>query len=963
MKTVKFTALLLAVFAGVSLLSCKKDAEQDAPQTEGKSVSFTVALNAMSENQAEIIVRHNGANSDSWFGFVTEDLEKDASELIAAQLVNVTKKTLHIGKTQTVLVKDLAEYSKYRYIAFGVNADKEVYGKPGSLVFTTNPNLNVNFSATLAQAGATTVKFNITHDGKDALEYYAFATDDATTEASVLAAAKLSDITELGKLKSGVTLLSGKNLEYSVSELTADKEYRFIVFGVFVADDKKVAYYGTPADLQFRTEVDYANVLFDIQPVSVRKASASFKVSYDTESDITWYAFNSADLQTPVSTLVTNAVKNITEQDWLSGKQEVTVDGLSPLTEYRFIVTGIKADGVYAMPKVYTYTTADEDYDDIQFSAELVSAGKDNAVIKVTNSTAQDKFQWIYVVSQDLTSSASALLPKAEEVGENDIQSGAEKQIALTGLTAGTPYRFVVAGYRVDASGNKYIYGKTADITFNTTSGFTLNDSWVLQFNGKKVSTNGKWCLYMGIHNTGAKLGFKIFTKAEFEATPIIDPLVNAYVASVKADAAATGTELSKYMREDNASDTQSWLIYEGLAAGDYVAVIFDVDENFDPVGNYQKLAYTIEPSTATDAYNAWLGNWVTSSTEASEIWTITADIPGETYKVAGVCNSEVVVEAVFNPANGKFMLSSQTLDLAKTITSSGSQIPCHLFLFPMTSTSGGFYGGDRLICTGSITNGVANLTGGTISASSGTVNIVAMQFLWDPDDASNTSIYYYNKVTYAFPNTLQRPSDTGSAEYNAFLGDWDVIGRNVANTADSTFFTMSVAKNVADVSFAISSDWGILNNPKEVSMGYDPNKKALLFQSVELLHQVQVYSSDPTLYDVCICGFFQYTDGNTYFDSTVGSTMASITLSGGNATVTAGNWSTGMPFTQICGMAVAGDSGYRLWTAPLALPFKYKKSTATSSTSVPAPAVKSRKAVRSLTAAPATSIEIADNQ
>ena len=60
---------------------------------------------------------------------------------------------------------------------------------------------------------------------------------------------------------------------------------------------------------------------------------------------------------------MTNAVKNITEQDWLSGKQEVTVDGLSPLTEYRFIVTGIKADGVYAMPKVCTYTTADEDYD------------------------------------------------------------------------------------------------------------------------------------------------------------------------------------------------------------------------------------------------------------------------------------------------------------------------------------------------------------------------------------------------------------------------------------------------------------------------------------------------------------------------------------------------------------------------------------------------------------------------
>ena len=945
MKTVKITATILAVLAGIFLVSCKKDAEQDAPQSEVKNVTFTVALNAMSETQAEIIVRHNGANSDPWFGFVTEDLEKDAAELIQAQLANVSKKTLHIGKTQTVLVKDLAEYSKYRYIAFGVNADKEVYGKSGSLVFTTNPNLNVNFSATLTEAAATSAKFSLSHDGKDALEYYAFVTDDATTEAAVLAARKLSDITELGKLKSGVTLLSGKNKEFTAESLSPDKEYRLVVFGVFVADDKKVAYYGTPADLGFRSAVDYDNVLFSIEPVSVRKASATFKVSYDTESDITWYAFNTADLTTAVSSLVSTAVQGISQQDWLSGKQEVTVDGLSPLTEYRFIVTGIKEGGVYAMPKVYTYTTADEDYDEVQFSAQLVSAGKDGAVIKVTNSTGNDKFQWIYVVTQDLTSSVSALLPKAENVAAEDIQSGAEKEITLTGLTAGTPYRMIVAGYRADASGNKYIYGKPADLPFNTTSAFTINETWQLQFNGKKVSAGGKWCLYMGIHETGAKLGFKIFTKAEFEASPIIDPLVNAYVAAVKADAAATGTALSEYMREDNASATQSWLIYDPIEAGDYVAVIFDVDDNFDPVGSYQKVAYTIEPSTATAAYNAWLGNWTTSDNDGAEVWTITEGIPGETYKVAGVCNSEVILEAVFNPASSSFMLASQTTDLAKDLNTSSGTVPAHLFLFPMTTSAGGFYGGDRLICTGTISGETATLTGNTFSTTSGNKTIVAMQFMWDPDDATNTSIYYYNKVVYAFPNTLKRPSDTGSAEYNAFLGNWDVIGRNVANTADSTFFQVTVAQNMADVNFNVSSTWGVLNNPKEVVLGYDSNKKALSFQSVELLHQVQVYDNDDTLYDVCICGFFEYTDGNTYFDSTLGQTLASITLSGTSATVAAGNWDTGIPFVKICGMAVSGTSGYRLWSNYLDVPFKFKKSSGTASVSSVPSAIGSKKA------------------
>ena len=120
MKIARFASYALAGLSVLFALSCTKNKEEEKPASEASSAKFKVALNLVESNRAEVIVRHDGKDSDTWFGFITDDIETPEADLIQGQLPNVSKSTLHVGATQTVEVKNLEEYSKYRYIAFGV---------------------------------------------------------------------------------------------------------------------------------------------------------------------------------------------------------------------------------------------------------------------------------------------------------------------------------------------------------------------------------------------------------------------------------------------------------------------------------------------------------------------------------------------------------------------------------------------------------------------------------------------------------------------------------------------------------------------------------------------------------------------------------------------------------------------------------------------------------------------------
>lgn len=252
MKTTKIAVAAMTVFCAASLVSsCVKAGKEKEPAAQPET-EFTVSLNTVEADYAEVVVRHTGAKDVTWFGFVTDDVTTSEQDLINAQVAHLDKKSLHVGNAQTVAVRNLSETSNYRYIAFAVKDGKEVFGKPGSVSFSTSPNLKVTFTAEATEVKCNEASFTIGHSGNEAFTYTCFVTTDSATSAAQLAQSDFaSNVTE-GKLNEGVVLLSGNSQTVTFDELDDETSYRLIVYGIFDNNGTYI-YYGTPADCAFST--------------------------------------------------------------------------------------------------------------------------------------------------------------------------------------------------------------------------------------------------------------------------------------------------------------------------------------------------------------------------------------------------------------------------------------------------------------------------------------------------------------------------------------------------------------------------------------------------------------------------------------------------------------------------------------------------------------------------------------
>ena len=396
MKTSKIAVAAMTVLCAVSSVSsCHKVKVQEKPVVE-RETEFTVALNTVDAEYAEIVVRHTGAKDVTWFGFVTEDVTSAEQDLINAQVAKLDKKALHVGNSQTVAVRNLNETANYRYIAFAVNASNEVFGKPGSITFSTSPKLNVVFEAEATEVKAHEASFTISHAGNEVLTYNCFVTTDKTTSAKELAQSDFAGCVTDGKLNEDVVLLSGTSKAVTIDELDSEKDYRFIVYGIFDNNGTYV-YYGTPADVAFSTPVDLATVTFSAVTSNVTSTSADVTVSYSAAAeDLTWYGFVTEDLTSEASALITATVANITAESYQTGSnKKVSLTELTPGTPYRYIVTGINADGVYGVPADVQFTAEDNDkvlaYADfigewkVNGTAFMVSAKEEGSTYSIDN--------------------------------------------------------------------------------------------------------------------------------------------------------------------------------------------------------------------------------------------------------------------------------------------------------------------------------------------------------------------------------------------------------------------------------------------------------------------------------------------------------------------------------------------------------------------------------------------------
>lgn len=144
-KIFRFAAM---VAAAAALFSCQEpvtpdpgtgDENQGTGNTElNVDIKFTLTVSEVESDQAKVKVEHDGARTDTWYGFVTteSDIEQAIDDEVAA-LVASGKVSLQKSTSKTVTLRDLEAETAYTYVVFGLSDQGQVYGEPVSVDFTT----------------------------------------------------------------------------------------------------------------------------------------------------------------------------------------------------------------------------------------------------------------------------------------------------------------------------------------------------------------------------------------------------------------------------------------------------------------------------------------------------------------------------------------------------------------------------------------------------------------------------------------------------------------------------------------------------------------------------------------------------------------------------------------------------------------------------------------------------------
>ena len=813
----RFISFILAAAGFAFLAGCDNSQPAETPSSAagsaGAEVNFTVGLNDVGAYGAEVLVRHDGKPVNMWYGFNTTDLTTDVNTLIGSRLSAVNDKTIQVGTSAVVKVDGLTEKTTYRYIAFGVTADGDVYGKPGSAVYSTDLDYQVDFAVEASDITIGGAKLSISHGGNEALTYTGFLTGDMTTSVKSLVAADYASRLSGGKVAEPEKLWSGKSHELSLDGLDSDTPYRYIVYGL--QDGEAALLYGTPAGAAFSTLIDYDSVVFSGEATATTKTTATLGVTYTgaNNGELPWYGFNTTDLTSKAEDLIAAEIAaGIPEKAIRSGKdQTVKIEDLTLLTDYRYIVTGVKDGAAYGAPAVISYQTADEDYDEITFKVKLVGTpGLDNASVKVTHDGGKDKFQWIGVLTTNLTADAATLLPKPEDVKAEDVKAGQELIVELTGLDYKTGYRYIVIGYRTDASGAAYLYGTPGEVSFTTDNFYKEASSWKISYDGKTTDYEGypyKFTNTVKKSSTDGKYFFTLYKASEVAKYADMDSFLTAivpdevaYLNKLVENYPDTYPDIASLLSDGTSSE---WF---KLDFDSYTVLAIGLTDDGEPTGKYAYLNYTNEPSDAEkEAYRKWLGNWKITrgkdDTAVEDMLTVSEKSLAVSYNVLGFENGLfddlAPVEAVFDAGTGNMQIYAQILGETEISSRGTTQIG----LYGYVEATGYFYtfGANpykiaeiSLNADGTATVAPGTLTAGTISAMRYYGKVVS----------TGGYIGWNTGYTY-LPNTLTRPSSSGSDAYNAWLGNWSVPRNNSSDT-------WTIKQDIADYSFNIEGVEGL---------------------------------------------------------------------------------------------------------------------------------------------------------
>lgn len=395
-----------------------------------------------------------------------------------------------------------------------------------------------------------------------------------------------------------------------------------------------------------KPEIDQSTIVFEVKASALDVDGATVTVTHNGTDDETYYGFYYTDIETPMANAINRAVSSFTEAGTdisgvvTTGTTHITIlNGLEPLTTYRYVVFGLNEDAsIYGTPASVDFTTLKGA---VEFGVSVSGITQTSANASVT-STGDNTDTWYCFATTDLTSPLEDVVnAEVEKLGSNlsSVLRDGNDMVQLSGLSAGTSYRAVVTGLKSDGT----TYGTPVAASFRTSApdvDYVENPNWTVTYAGKgsyqgspadliSVTVSGGSDTYttgvITVEDFG-QAGIQAFVESMVASYQEMLDLYNAMGMNLTwADILYTGTE--EEMPYDVLDSSVEWY-----------AVAFGVDLDGNPTGLYSiSEPFTPEELEASDAYNKWLGTWTVTGSDGTEnVLEVSALSPDVSYVVRG---------------------------------------------------------------------------------------------------------------------------------------------------------------------------------------------------------------------------------------------------------------------------------------------------------------------------------------
>lgn len=479
-------------------------------------------------------------------------------------------------------------------------------------------------------------------------------------------------------------------------------------------------------------------------------------------------------------TIVVNTRETVTaasDRTWLtvsvSGRSIYLTATENETLESRYASVSIKAGDAASEITVQQFGMTSElmwesSYDFPYGGDELSLGFSESGVIRVTVPEGKD---WISVDVEDkvLTITTSPNAYKASREGKVRFSAG-EKVREVGVVQAGNP-----GGLNPDDP---------------TPQEFILQEGWTPKYIGLPEDDETK--AVIGVDEAeGASLGryfIKVVTAAEYNAAG------NQYIfLNVNAHAwAAANPEIHR------GTSTEE---IDALAFGDYF--IYAIGVNNQGAVNYKYAVTPVTVSKVLSPYEKFLGTWSFPRGDGTDTWTVTENVPDQSYYITGIDGKadNIKVVANFNAETGAITVSTQTNLGESTVNTSSGQLSGQTNLLGKIDYNGTIYRitGNYPIFTVKISEDAskADLVPGTVNIASLGGEFTLMGFaiytvVGDSWYALTTGSTLPNTITH-----LSQGSGSGgggneggggggggggdTAGYNGWIGTWDAgSGRTV---------------------------------------------------------------------------------------------------------------------------------------------------------------------------------------